>query len=102
MNSFWQRSDLRISNVRAERTKLTSVEIQQAIRVNLFHILQASARAEGSGVPAKGLTGQAYEGQYFWDTEIYLLLYDLYITAYNQEPVAVQAWNAGPGARPGP
>jgi alpha,alpha-trehalose phosphorylase len=24
-------------------------------------------------VPAKGLTGQAYEGHYFWDTEIYLL-----------------------------
>jgi len=49
------------------------VEIQQAIRFNLFHILQASARAEDTGVPAKGLTGQAYEGHYFWDTEIYLL-----------------------------
>jgi alpha,alpha-trehalose phosphorylase len=24
-------------------------------------------------VPAKGLTGQAYEGHYFWDTEIYVL-----------------------------
>src|SRR6478736_1727512 len=32
-----------------------------------------SARAEDTGVPAKGLTGQAYEGHYFWDTEIYLL-----------------------------
>jgi alpha,alpha-trehalose phosphorylase len=49
------------------------VEIQQAIRFNLFHILQAAARAENTGVPAKGLTGQAYEGHYFWDTEIYLL-----------------------------
>ena len=49
------------------------MEIQQAIRFNLFHILQASARAEDSGVPAKGLTGQAYEGHYFWDTEIYVL-----------------------------
>jgi alpha,alpha-trehalose phosphorylase len=49
------------------------VEIQQAIRFNLFHILQASARAEDAGVPAKGLTGQAYEGHYFWDTEIYVL-----------------------------
>jgi alpha,alpha-trehalose phosphorylase len=35
--------------------------------------LQASARAEDTGVPAKGLTGKAYEGHYFWDTEIYLL-----------------------------
>ncbi|MGA7391433.1 MAG: hypothetical protein WBW78_02125, partial [Terrimicrobiaceae bacterium] len=78
MEEFWQRSDIRISNIRAETTRLTTVEVQQAIRVNLFHILQASARAEDSGVPAKGLTGQAYEGQYFWDTEIYLLPFLIY------------------------
>ena len=34
---------------------------------------QATWRAEGTGVPAKGLTGPAYEGHYFWDTEIYVL-----------------------------
>jgi alpha,alpha-trehalose phosphorylase len=78
MDQFWQRSDVRVSNIRAERARLTTVEIQQAIRVNLFHILQASARAENSGVPAKGLTGQAYEGQYFWDTEIYVLPFLIY------------------------
>ena len=60
------------------RVKRTTVEIQQAIRFNLFHILQASARAEHAGVPAKGLTGQAYEGHYFWDTEIYLLPFLIY------------------------
>jgi alpha,alpha-trehalose phosphorylase len=78
MDKFWQRSDVRVSNIRAERTRLTTVEVQQAIRVNLFHILQASARAENSGVAAKGLTGQAYEGQYFWDTEVYLLPFLIY------------------------
>ena len=31
-----------------------------------------SARVEGHGVAAKGLTGRGYEGQYFWDTEIYV------------------------------
>ena len=73
MNDFWHRSDVRVRDIREERTKRTTVEIQQAIHFNLFHILQASARAEDAGVPAKGLTGQAYEGHYFWDTEIYLL-----------------------------
>jgi alpha,alpha-trehalose phosphorylase len=73
MNDFWRRSDVRIADIREDRTKRTTMEIQQAIRFNLFHILQASARAENTGVPAKGLTGQAYEGHYFWDTEIYLL-----------------------------
>ena len=73
MDNFWRRSDIRVRDIQEDRVKRTTVEIQQAIRFNLFHILQASARAEDAGVPAKGLTGQAYEGHYFWDTEIYLL-----------------------------
>ena len=78
MDDFWRRSDIRMRDIRAERTKRTTVEIQQAIRFNLFQILQAAARAEDAGVPAKGLTGQAYEGHYFWDTEIYLLPFLIY------------------------
>jgi alpha,alpha-trehalose phosphorylase len=73
MDDFWRHSDVRIRDIQEDRTKRTTVEMQQAIRFNLFHILQASARAEHTGVPAKGLTGLAYEGHYFWDTEIYLL-----------------------------
>src|ERR1044072_7758143 len=73
MEDFWRRSDVRVKDIREDRTKRSTVEIQQAIRFNLFHILQASARAEDTGVPAKGLTGQAYEGHYFWDTEMCLL-----------------------------
>jgi alpha,alpha-trehalose phosphorylase len=73
MDDFWRRSDVRIRAVRRDRTNRSTVEIQQAIRFNLFHILQASARAEDCGVPAKGLTGQAYEGHYFWDAEIYVM-----------------------------
>src|SRR5712671_1541915 len=78
MEDFWHRSDVRIRAIREDRVKRTTVEIQQAIRFNLLHILQASARAENAGVPAKGLTGQAYEGHSFWDTEIYLLPFLVY------------------------
>jgi len=78
MDDFWRRSDVRVRDIREERTKRSTVEIQQAIRFNLFHILQASARAEDAGVPAKGVTGQAYEGHYFWDTEIYVLPFLIY------------------------
>jgi alpha,alpha-trehalose phosphorylase len=78
MDDFWRRSDVRVRDVREDRIKRSTVEIQQAIRFNLFHILQASGRAEEMGVPAKGLTGQAYEGHYFWDTEIYLLPFLIY------------------------
>jgi alpha,alpha-trehalose phosphorylase len=78
MDQFWQRSDVRVSNIKERRARLSTVEMQQAIRLNLFHILQASARAENTGVAAKGLTGQAYEGHYFWDTEIYLFPFLVY------------------------
>jgi len=82
MDDFWRRSDVRIRGVREDRTKRSTVEIQQAIRFNLFHMLQASARAEDAGVPAKGLTGKAYEGHYFWDTEIYLLPFLTYTSPW--------------------
>ena len=77
LDDFWQRSDVRTeadSEVSHRRTE----EIQQAVRFNLYQILQAAARAEGAGIPAKGLTGQAYEGHYFWDTEIYVLPFLIY------------------------
>ncbi len=48
-------------------------EAQQAVRFALFHILQATARTEGFGVPAKGLSGSGYDGHYFWDAEMYVV-----------------------------
>ena len=72
MEDFWQRSDVKIIT-NPDRAKASATAVQQALRFNLFHVLQACARAENTGVPAKGLTGAAYEGHYFWDTEIYVL-----------------------------
>jgi alpha,alpha-trehalose phosphorylase len=69
MDEFWNASDVQVED---------APEVQQAVRFNLFQILQATARAEGFGVPAKGLTGLGYEGHYFWDTEIYLLPFLVY------------------------
>jgi alpha,alpha-trehalose phosphorylase len=39
----------------------------------MFHLLQASARAEGRPISAKGLTGTGYAGHAFWDTEMFVL-----------------------------
>ncbi|ORJ60643.1 glycoside hydrolase family 65 protein [Geothermobacter hydrogeniphilus] len=72
LDDFWARSDVEIEGDPALH-KRPAGEMQQALRWNLFQILQASARAEGAGIPAKGLTGQTYEGHYFWDTEIYVM-----------------------------
>ena len=67
LDRFWDGADVRV------RSRRDPVRQQQAIRWNLYQVAQASWRAEGAGIPAKGLTGRAYEGQYFWDTEIYVL-----------------------------
>jgi alpha,alpha-trehalose phosphorylase len=48
-------------------------ELQQAVRVGMFHVLQAGLRAERQPIPAKGLTGPGYDGHTFWDTETYVL-----------------------------
>jgi len=69
MDDFWARSDVVVRG---------DPFVQQAIRFNLFQLLQAAGRAEGAGVPAKGLTGEGYEGHYFWDTEIYVLPFWIY------------------------
>jgi alpha,alpha-trehalose phosphorylase len=69
LDRFWDRADVEVRG---------DDEVQQILRLNLFHIFQATARAEEMGVPAKGLTGHGYEGQYFWDTEIYVLPFLIY------------------------
>ncbi len=67
---FWERADVEIEDADPRR--------QQVIRWNLFQLLQASERAEGHGIGARGLTGRTYEGHYFWDMEIYILPFLIY------------------------
>jgi len=67
LDRFWDRADVQV------QARLNAVRQQQAVRWNLYQVAQASWCAEGAGIPAKGLTGQAYEGHYFWDTEVYVL-----------------------------
>lgn len=71
LDAFWSRSDVRIEG---------HPDLQQATRWCLFQLAQAAARADGQGVPAKGVTGSGYSGHYFWDTEIYVLPFLAYTT----------------------
>lgn len=64
LDEFWETSDIEVEG---------DAEIQQAVRFGLFHMLQASARAERRGIPAKALTGPGYDGHAFWDSETFLL-----------------------------
>jgi len=64
LDEFWDSADVEVEG---------DPDVQQAVRFGLFHVLQASARAERRAIPGKGLTGTGYDGHAFWDTEGFVL-----------------------------
>ncbi len=66
---FWEKSDILIGG---------NEQLQKGIRFNLFHLNQGAGRDGKTNFAAKGLTGEGYEGHYFWDTEMYLLPFFIY------------------------
>ncbi|MFD1849353.1 glycoside hydrolase family 65 protein [Oceanobacillus bengalensis] len=63
MDAFWKTSDVKIEG---------DSRLQEGIRFNLYHLLQSVGKDPVSNIAAKGLSGEGYEGHYFWDTEIYI------------------------------
>ncbi len=48
-------------------------ELTLAVRFSLFHLLSSAARRGEAAVGARGLTGPAYAGHVFWDTDVFVL-----------------------------
>lgn len=69
LDRFWAHTDVEIKDDPA---------LQQGIRFNLFQLLQSTGRDGVTNIAAKGLTGEGYEGHYFWDTEMYMLPFFTY------------------------
>ncbi|MES2263075.1 MAG: glycosyl hydrolase family 65 protein [Pseudomonadota bacterium] len=67
--NFWQKANVEIAGDDA---------LQQGIHFNQFHLLQSVGRDGKTNISAKGVTGEGYEGHYFWDTEIYIFPFFLY------------------------
>lgn len=61
---FWNEADVEVHGDSA---------VEQALRFNLFHLLQSTPRDGSGSAAAKGLTGEGYEGHYFWDAEAFIL-----------------------------
>jgi trehalose/maltose hydrolase-like predicted phosphorylase len=73
LDDFWDCADVEVEG---------DADCQQAVRFGLFHVLQASARAERRAIPGKGLTGTGYDGHTFWDTEGFVLPVLTYTAPY--------------------
>ncbi len=68
--NFWERSDITIDG---------DADTQQGIRFCIFQMQQTYRGAiDGANIGAKGLTGEAYNGNAFWDTETYCLPFYLF------------------------
>lgn len=61
---FWAGADLDIAG---------EPRLAATLRANLFHLFASAGRDGRSSAAAKGLTGEGYEGHYFWDTEAFML-----------------------------
>lgn len=64
LSALWTQADLAIDG---------DPSTEQALRFNLFHVFQSSSRDSHGTTAAKGLTGEGYEGHYFWDAEVFML-----------------------------
>jgi trehalose/maltose hydrolase-like predicted phosphorylase len=60
----WSEADVRIDG---------DDELQRAVRFALFHTMAAVADSGEAAVGARGLSGPAYRGHVFWDSDVFVL-----------------------------
>ena len=63
-SSRWQAADVRVEG---------DPELQLAVRFALFHLMASAPEASEAAVGARGLTGPAYRGHVFWDSDVFVL-----------------------------
>jgi trehalose/maltose hydrolase-like predicted phosphorylase len=75
-------------------------ESQQAVRFAVYHLTSAAnPDDERVSVGARGLTGDAYFGHVFWDTEIYLLPFYTAVWPEAARAMLMYRFHTLPGAR---
>jgi trehalose/maltose hydrolase-like predicted phosphorylase len=75
-------------------------EVQEAARFAVYHLTSAAnPEDERVSVGARGLTGDAYFGHVFWDTEIYLLPFYVAVWPEAARSLLMYRYHTLPGAR---
>ncbi len=63
LSDYWEKCDVEIEGDESLTT---------ALRFNLYQLLQSVTRDSYGNVAPKGLSGEGYEGHFFWDTEMFI------------------------------
>ena len=64
LDGFWKRAKLDISGDR---------DLSISVNFNMYALLESACTDGHASISAKGLSGEGYEGHYFWDTEMFML-----------------------------
>ena len=77
-------------------------ELQGAVRYNIFQLLQNNAGTDPYvSIGARGLMHGRYKGNYFWDTEIFMLPFFLYTRPEAAKNLLLYRYHMLPSAREG-
>ena len=64
LRKYWENAELSIDG---------DDDLNASVNFNMYQLLQSAGTDGYSGIAAKGLSGEGYEGHYFWDTEMFML-----------------------------
>ena len=64
MTNFWTNCEMEIDG---------DDDMNSAVAFNMYELLQSSAKDAYASIAAKGMSGEGYEGHYFWDTETFIM-----------------------------
>ena len=68
-SAFWHKADIRVPGHHS---------VEQALRFGSYHLHLAAPKDPTVSIGARTLSGRAYEGHIFWDTEIFMFPFFLY------------------------
>lgn len=80
LKEFWNNSSMEI---------VGDGDLNESLCFNMYQLLQSAGYDGYSSIAAKGLSGEGYEGHYFWDTEMYVLP----VFIYTESELAKQLLN---------
>lgn len=64
LKKFWKQAELSVGG---------DPLLNESLNFSLYSLIQSAGKDGISNIAAKGLSGEGYEGHYFWDTEIYMM-----------------------------
>ena len=92
-HGLWESCDIEIDG---------DPELQGAVRYNIFQLLQNNAADDSYvSIGARGLMHGRYKGNYFWDTEIFMLPFFLYTRPEAAKNLLLYRYHMLPSAREG-